>query len=81
MSNYLQSVEIGRRMALLESGTREPSKFDPIVKARCICPNQGKPDELGYIAYSPSCLWPGHGVRTRWIDSPEIGGKEFLGDL
>lgn len=43
------------------------SHFEPVVKRGCICRNGGQPDEHGYIAYSPSCMVPGHGVSNRYV--------------
>lgn len=53
-----------------------PSQFEPIVKTRCICPNQGKPQN-GYIVYSPSCLVRGHGVRAKYPVLPELTPRDF----
>jgi plasmid maintenance system antidote protein VapI len=54
-----------------------PSKFVPIVKTRCICRNQGQPDEQGFIVYSPSCIWPGHGVHTKFVTEKGISSSDF----
>ena len=58
-----------------------PSTFEPTVKTRCICPNQGKPDADGYIVYSPSCMVSGHGIRTRYVQTSLEISLELLGGL
>jgi hypothetical protein len=42
------------------------------VKAHCICPNGGRPDESGNSHYSPSCQYPGHGLRSPYV--VHVGG-------
>jgi hypothetical protein len=37
------------------------------VKAHCICPNGGRPDESGNSHYCPSCQYPGHGLRSLYV--------------
>ena len=59
----------------------KPARFEPIVKTRCICPNQGKPDADGYIVYSPSCMVSGHGIRTRYVQTSLEISLELLGGL
>jgi hypothetical protein len=64
-----ESMDFTAGMYAFRQEQRERSRAieEMPVKAHCICPNGGRPDESGNSHYSPSCQYPGHGLRSPYV--------------